>query len=108
MLIKFESKAAAPFVMLDSDAQPLISGMGIDNKVEGAVSGDNLSDALARLESALATQEAAEPPPAVDEKDEEDSAEAVREVRINARAAPLLAMLRKALAEGESVMWKPE
>ena len=53
MLIKFQSKDSAAFSMLADDARPLLRGMGQGENLEGAVSGANLRDALARLESAL-------------------------------------------------------
>ncbi len=109
MLIKFESNAAAPFVMLDDDASPLLKYMGHGGKLEGAVSGQNLLDALAQLEQELiaAAKVYSEERLEADEDDEEGLGREPPPAPA-ARAAPLLEMLRKAQLEDVSVMWQPE
>ena len=107
MLIKFQSRDAAAFSMLLDDARPLIRGMGHGEKLEGAVSGENLNDALAQLESAL--RQAAEEP-MLDAQTSEDVDPDAEEppVAINVRAVPLLEMMRKAQENESYVMWQPE
>ncbi len=112
MLIKFESTAtSAPFVMLEDDAKPLLSGMAQAGKLEGAVSGSQLLAALTHLEQMLAKanlKASEKKSTCTDTEDDEDETEAEAPVNAEARAAPLLNMLRKAKAEDGSVMWKPE
>ncbi|MFT4863358.1 MAG: hypothetical protein ACI95C_002589 [Pseudohongiellaceae bacterium] len=109
MLIKFESNAAAPFVMLDGDARPLLKYMGHGAKLEGAVSGHNLLNALEQLEQALiAAAKIYSEERLEDDEDDEDDPESEPPLAPDARAAPLLDMLRKAKLEDASVMWQPE
>lgn len=112
MLIKFESTgSSAPFVMLDDDAKPLLLSMVQDGKLEGAVSGKHLIDALNNLEEALSEAAlAAEEAEKTDSESPSDEYDAVARpvVDTGARAAPLLQMLHRALAEDASVMWLPE
>ena len=106
MLIKFQSKATAAFSMLDDDAKPLLRGMGHPDKLEGSVSGNNLSDALTQLEAALAA--AAEAPIVDASASEGDDPDEEPPVNISVRAVPLVNMLHKAKNEDTYVMWRPE
>ena len=106
MLIKFQSKGSAPFSMLVDDATPLLRGMGQGENFEGAVSGENLRDALTQLESALRTAALVPKPDALSSEGEDPDKEPP--VDISVRAAPLLEMMRKAQASEGYVMWTPE
>lgn len=103
MIIKFQSEDSGEFVMLSHVAEPLLKMMGTSGGNEGAVSGDNLSTALSRLEASL--QLRAEP--AEDGADEEDE-EVETPVALSTRATPLLQMLRTAAENDGYVMWRPE
>ncbi|MDP1932936.1 MAG: DUF1840 domain-containing protein [Gammaproteobacteria bacterium] len=102
MLIKFESEHSGNFVMLSDVAVPLLKMMGMSGNTEGAVSEDNLAEALSTLENSLqkAQHSASDP----DDEDDEDDAP----IGLSTRASPLLDMLRKARQEGGYVMWRPE
>lgn len=106
MLIKFQSEATAPFSMLADDAKPLLRGMGVGENLEGSISGANLREAQAQLESAL-RKAAQEDQPGAQASDEDDPDEEPP-VAVSVRAAPLLDMMRKAQAENTYVMWQPE
>ena len=101
MLIKFESKQAAPFHMQSEVALNLLSMIGQSGKLEGSISGPALESALNNLSKALSEQAVAE----VDPEDEEDEREYVS---IHARAAPLKAMLLHAKELESYVMWRPD
>jgi hypothetical protein len=77
--------------------------MGMSGKEEGAVSGDELSAALARLEVALgqAGQKQVS-------DTEADDGEKEPVVALSARALPLLEMLRRARKAEGYVMWQPD
>ncbi len=102
MLIKFKSKQSGDFVMMSDVALPLLKLMGTGGKTEGAVSENALRSALSKLESGLqqldSTQEETN-----DEDEEQEPA-----IALQTRAAPLLAMLRKAAAEDGYVMWQED
>ena len=106
MLIKFQSNATAPFSMLADDAKPLLRGMGQGTNFEGSVSGANLRDAQARLESALRRAAQVSKQEAPTAHDEDSDAEPP--IAINVRAVPLLDMMRKAQADDSYVMWQPD
>ena len=100
MLIKFESKKAAPFIMQSQIAEQILAMAGQGGRTEGSISGDAISAAIASLEKALENQmEDSEEP--VDE-DKQDP------VSLGDRAAPLREMLRLALQSNSYVMWRPE
>lgn len=103
MLIKFKSEQSGDFVMMSDVALPLLKMMGASGKSEGAVSAEQLRNALAKLENALQQE------PAQDQQqDDEDQEEAEAKVSLATRASPLLAMLRKAAAEDGYVMWQED
>lgn len=102
MLIKFESKQAAPFVMQRSIAEQLLSMAGLPSGVEGSISGAAIPEALARLDKALSEQEG----PSEEAGEEDDELE--EPVSLVARAAPLREMLRHAMRVEGYVMWRPE
>ncbi len=100
MLIKFESKKAAPFIMQSQIAEQILAMAGQGGRTEGSISGDAISEAIASLEKALENQmEDSEEP--VDEEKQDP-------VSLGVRAAPLREMLRLALKINSYVMWRPE
>ena len=100
MLIKFESKKAAPFIMQSQIAEQILAMAGQGGRTEGSISGDAISEAIASLEKALGNQmEDSEEP--VDEEKQDP-------VSLGVRAAPLREMLRLALKINSYVMWRPE
>ena len=100
MLIKFESKKAAPFVMQSQIAEQILTMAGHGGRVEGSISGVAISEAIARLEKSLAEQPAI-PIASTDEEEQES-------ISLDARVAPLREMLRHALQIDSYVMWRPE
>jgi len=102
MLIKFKSEQSGDFVMMSDVALPLLKLMGSGGNTEGAVSENALRSALSQLESGLQQHESAQ-----SEANEEDE-EQEPAIGLHTRAAPLLAMLRKAAAEDGYVMWQED
>ena len=101
MLLKFESKKAAPFIMQSQMAEQILTMAGQGGRTEGSISGGAISEAIASLEKALAKQsETLEEP-----IDEEAEAE---HISLDARAAPLMEMLQHALLIDSYIMWRPE
>ncbi len=100
MLIKFESKRAAPFQMQQAVAEQLLSLMGQGGNLEGSISGAELEAALKRLDAALASH--------AEEKLDPDDEEAREHVSLSARANPLKAMLQHARNTQSYLMWSPD
>jgi hypothetical protein len=100
VLIKFESKKAAPFIMQSQIAEQILAMAGQVGRTEGSISGDAISAAIASLEKALEQQRGI-PDESVDEEKEGP-------ISLGARAAPLQEMLQHALQINSYVMWRPE
>lgn len=100
MLIKFESRRAAPFIMQSQIAEQILALAGQGGGTEGSISGDAISAAIASLEKAL-EQQRKNPEESVDEENEDP-------ISLGARAAPLREMLRLARQNNSYVMWRPE
>ncbi len=105
MLIRFTSDVAGHFIMLGDNALPLLRLMGMSGREEGAVSGEDLRQALLTLQAGL--QRAAElaSRPAQDNEDEDED---VVPVSLQRRALPLLEMLQRAARDDGYVMWQPD
>lgn len=110
MFIKFESNESAPFVMQSEIAQQLVSMMGQGKDVDGSISGPAISEAISKLQQALARQAEAEVAEPKDDEDEDSSQdeESEQPLPISARAVPLMEMLRAADHTDSFVMWRPE
>ncbi|MBL4891149.1 MAG: DUF1840 family protein [Rhizobiaceae bacterium] len=101
MLIKFESKKAAPFIMQSQIAEQILTMAGQDGKTEGSISGGAIPKAIASLETALVLQAEIPEEPLNEDAEQEP-------ISIDARAAPLQEMLRHALQIDSYVMWRPD
>ncbi len=105
MLIRFSSDVAGHFIMLGDNALPLLRLMGMSGREEGAVSGEDLRQALQTLQAGL--QRAAEMAARPAQESEDDDEDAVP-VSLQRRALPLLEMLQRAAREDGYVMWQPD
>ncbi|WP_020558519.1 DUF1840 domain-containing protein [Thiofilum flexile] len=97
MLVKFTNTAGMSVSMYEKDAKPLIINMGTSGTVPSALRPEDLPQALASLQAALKAQEAA---PASND-DEEDKG-----VNPNARAYPLIELLKQSIKDNKAVMWE--
>jgi len=108
MLFKFKSKAASDLIMLEPDARALLCMMLGHDPAKGIVLAQDLPATIARLESALAQASAnvQAPPMGKASFDNEDpDSERETAVHLGQRAAPMLQLLRKCLAEQSDVVW---
>ena len=101
MLIKFESKKAAPFIMQSPIAEQVLKMAGQSGKAEGSISGVAILEAIASLEKSLAGQPTISDE-SIAEKEEQEH------ISLHARVAPLREMLRHATQIDSYVMWRPE
>lgn len=95
MLVTFHSKDHYPIQMLGEPALQLISMMGLNAKVPGAIYADDVPQAYWQLQEALAEL------PAQVTLDEEGQPQ----VTLQQRAVPLLAMLKAAVKAQHPVHW---
>lgn len=95
MLVTFHSKDHYPIQMLGESALQLISLMGLEPKVPGAIYADDVPQAYWQLQEGLA----ATPNNVVYDEDGQPV------VTISQRAVPLLAMLKAAVKAQHPVHW---
>lgn len=113
MLFKFKSKAWADLIMLEADGRALLKAMIASDPVKGIVPVADMPQVLARLEAAVAQDEAlrkarAEKAAARTTDQEEspgDDDAALPAIRLAQRAAPMLKMIRRCLAEEADLVW---
>ncbi len=109
MLFKFKSKASADLIMLEADGRRLLKAMIGDDPVQGIVRATDLPAALARLEAAVAEDEAWRKARAEEQslKSPQDEAPepALPAIRLAQRALPMQQMVRRAIAEDADLVW---
>jgi hypothetical protein len=109
MLFKFKSKACADLIMLDADARRLLKIMLGNDPVKGIVLSHDLPKVIAILEQAVALDEAERKnrqEQAQNRASSEDEASRPQNaVSLSQRAAPMLKLLRRSLAEESDVVW---
>lgn len=113
MLYKFKSKACADLIMLEADGRRILKAMIGDDPVKGIVQVAELPLALARLEAAVAQDEALRKAQAEkstaraagEETGMDDEQEALPAIRLGQRAAPMQQMLRRCIDEAADLVW---
>lgn len=98
MLVTFSCKAHENIMMFGSVALKLLHLMGNSGTVPGALLADDVPDALARLQQALAQKK----PPSGKPSGEEDNEPGVS---LAHRAIPLIRLLQNAVKSHCNVMW---
>jgi hypothetical protein len=108
MLVTFSSKVDADVLMMANHALLVLRATGKDvgERVpeRGVFTAQQLQDAIAELEQAIASEDV----PSVEHDDDDADGKPKRPdiVILAQRAYPLLAMMRKARDAGASVMWE--
>jgi len=109
MLFKFKSKAASDLIMLEPDARRILQIMLGHEPVQGIVLVQDLPQAIARLETAVAQEEASRKQASESARSEplapEDQELSAHVVSLARRAAPMLKMLRQSLSQEADVVW---
>lgn len=109
MLFKFKSQATSDLIMLEADARRLLKIILGDDPVKGIVQSNDLSRAIAALESAVAQDESDRKQGAEKAKTlisgENDESVPLNNVSLAQRAAPMLKLLKRCLLEKSDVVW---
>lgn len=92
MLYKFKSKATGDLIMLEPDAKRLLKIMGREDQVKGIFLVDQLAEAMAQLERAIAEEEAL-------------GRQDPKQVPLRNRSQPMLKMLKTCLDKSADVVW---
>ncbi|MCS0305492.1 DUF1840 domain-containing protein [Vibrio diabolicus] len=103
MLITFRCHSHSNVTMFGDIAIKMIKMMGHSGSVPGSISAQDIPDALSRLTSALAAQEAIEKNN--NQAMEEDEEQEEQTVSLGRRAFPLIELLKSAIKEECEVMW---
>ena len=103
MIYKFKSQAAADVIMLRLNGDQMLAIVGKEPAVQGIITVAQIPAAIASLEAAIVTHEAAESrrteQPQMEVEVEGDS------VRLRDRAAPFIELLRTSAQAGKDVVW---
>jgi hypothetical protein len=103
-LVVFRSRAAGEIFYFLDDAHRLIEVAGKQPSPRGIFTTDQLAEAIARLEAAVADENAkSKPGPSEDGEEAESTSQ--RRVALAQRAFPLLEMLRAAQKKKVDVTW---
>ncbi len=105
MLFKFKSQATADVLMLETNARHLLGIMGKDASAKGIITVAQMPAAIEALKIAVRAE--GDNPHNHDGFAVEDHAEDAERVHVglHQRAAPLIDMLERSLAEKEDVVW---
>lgn len=109
MLFKFKSQAASDLIMLDADARKLLKIILGADPSKGIVQSDDLPQAIAALELAVAQDEAHRKQGADTSQSqgavEEEAQTLLNPVSLAQRAAPMLKLFKRCLSEKSDVVW---
>lgn len=105
MLYRFRSKACADVLMLGPHAQRLLQIMGKPEAASGVLLPPDMPLAIQRLEEAAAQEVAAHREASAQAEAEGRAPPSLPEVGLRQRTAPLVQMMRLALAEDVPVIW---
>ena len=105
MIVNFSTRFDR-LTMFAEPALALLGMLGHSARVPGAILGDELPSALARLRSALdQSGHMPSPVPVAQPDDESDPGSREAPVDLATRAVPLIAMVERAIARGSDLMW---
>ena len=103
MIYKFKSQADADVIMLESSGDQMLTIIGRQPSAQGGVKGAQIPAAIAALEAAIISHEAAQSHVA-DIPSSELAADGDG-VRLRARAGPFIELLRNSEFAGKDVVW---
>ena len=102
-LFKFKSKACGDLIMLHADGTRMLEILMGHSMAQGILTVQQLPDAIARLEAAVADDDARCEAQRKGQADDDERP--LPTVRLSQRAAPMLKMLRKSLREEADLVW---
>ena len=111
-MIRFSTRAAAPFLMMDKVVETIFSELNLDFHVPGIWLHERLAGLIKETESLQASTRSQDKTKEQDEPDDTDTQEPVSQPRRSAsvslasRLAPLIAMLKRAHEKGDPVIWE--
>jgi len=92
MLYKVKSKVTGNLIMLEPDAKRMLKIMDREDQVKGIFLAEQLSAAIAALESAIANEEI-------------EGMKDPKQISLRQRSMPMLKMLNQCLKQSADVVW---
>lgn len=105
MIYKFKSKATGDVIMLGPTGDHMLSVMGREPSPKGIIEPDAMPAAMAAIENAIKTEEAAYQQAVADAKAKGEKPPKSESVGIRQRAWPLVEMMKRAHKAGEPIVW---
>ena len=105
MLYKFKSKAAGDLIMLEPNGHRVLQIIGKDPGAKGIVLPDEMPGAIARLEAAIAEEEAEHKAAIEEAKAKGQVPPKFDAVSLRQRAVPFIDMLKRCSAAGKEIVW---
>jgi hypothetical protein len=103
MMYRFKSKADGDLIMMGPAGDAVLRIIGKEPATQGIVARDALPAAMAAIEQAVASEEAARKSPEAGAPTE--SPRGGDKVSLRQRVWPLLEMMRRSHAEGADIVW---
>jgi len=107
-MIKFRSNASGEVQMLEAHGEHLLSIIGKAHSSQGVITPAEMSDAIARLQSASRADDASRAATeikAADADQVEDTDAEPEPIRLSQRSFPLIEMLKRSQTAGEPILW---
>lgn len=105
MLYKFKSKTASDVIMLGPHGDQVLRTIGKEVAGRGIIEAAAMPAAMARIEQAIADEEAALAQAQAEAEAEGRSLPPREGVSLRQRAWPLVEMMKRSHAAGENVVW---
>ena len=105
MLYKFKSKAAGDLIMLEPNGRRVLEIIGKDPQPTGIIEPAQMAAAIAALESAIVSEEAAHKAQAEEAAARGETPPRVDAVSLRQRAVPFLDMLRRCQKADKEIVW---
>jgi len=105
MLYKFKSKAAGDLIMLEPNGRRVLEIIGKDAGPKGIVLPEEMPGAIAKLEAAIAQEEAEHKVIIEEAKAKGQVAPRFEGVSLRQRAVPFIDMLRRCSQAGKEIVW---
>ena len=105
MIVTFQSQAAGDVIMFGEVAQQMMKIMGKDTTAKGIVTLEQLPDAIARLQAAVAADKAQRGGAMRPQADAKEDGVAQEPISMAQRAVPLIELLERSLRKNKPVVW---
>ena len=102
MIYKFKSKAAGDVIMMAPGGDQVLRIIGKEPAPKGIIESADMPAAVRAIEQAVAADEAARKQPDSDDAPKPSKGDGVT---LRQRAWPLLEMMKRAQAAGETIVW---